>query len=34
VGATVIGAVLLFISLVLLLIINLLQQWGKRYADN
>lgn len=34
VGATVIGAVLLFISLILLLIINLLQQWGKRYADN
>jgi sulfate transport system permease protein len=34
VGATVIGTVLLFISLVLLLIINLLQQWGKRYADN
>lgn len=33
VGATVIGAVLLLISLVLLLIINLLQQWGQRYAE-
>lgn len=31
-GATVIGAVLLIVSLVLLLIINLLQQWGRRYA--
>lgn len=32
-GATVIGAVLLLFSLVLLLIINLLQQWGRRYAN-
>ncbi len=31
VGATVIGATLLAISLVLLLLINLLQAWGKRY---
>jgi len=31
-GATVIGAVLLFVSLVLLLLINLLQQWGRHYA--
>ena len=31
-GATVIGAVLLLFSLILLLIINLLQQWGRRYA--
>lgn len=31
-GATVIGAVLLIISLVLLLCINGLQQWGRRYA--
>jgi sulfate transport system permease protein len=31
-GATVIGTVLLLISLLLLLIINLLQQWGRRYA--
>jgi sulfate transport system permease protein len=31
-GATVIGAVLLMVSLVLLLVINLLQQWGRRYA--
>ncbi|MFQ4140487.1 sulfate ABC transporter permease subunit CysT [Nodosilinea sp. PGN35] len=30
-GATVIGLVLLLISLVLLLIINLLQAWGRRY---
>ncbi|WP_263971148.1 sulfate ABC transporter permease subunit CysT [Leptolyngbya sp. PCC 6406] len=30
-GATVIGVVLLLISLVLLLIINLLQAWGRRY---
>lgn len=30
-GATVIGAVLLIISLVLLLVINGLQQWGRRY---
>ncbi len=33
VGATVIGAVLLLISLVLLFVINLLQAWGRRYAD-
>ncbi len=33
-GATVIGAVLLFVSLILLLIINLLQQWGRRYAND
>ncbi|KOR36377.1 sulfate transporter [Planktothricoides sp. SR001] len=31
-GATVIGAVLLIVSLVLLLVINFLQQWGRRYA--
>jgi sulfate transport system permease protein len=31
-GATVIGAVLLMVSLILLLVINLLQQWGRRYA--
>lgn len=31
-GATVIGTVLLFVSLLLLLIINLLQQWGRHYA--
>jgi len=31
-GATVIGAVLLGISLVLLLMINLLQAWGRRYV--
>jgi len=31
-GATVIGAVLLIVSLILLLVINLLQQWGRRYA--
>jgi len=30
-GATVIGTVLLAMSLVILLIINLLQAWGKRY---
>jgi len=30
-GATVIGTVLLLISLVVLLIINLLQVWGRRY---
>ncbi|ACK66749.1 sulfate ABC transporter, inner membrane subunit CysT [Rippkaea orientalis PCC 8801] len=30
-GATVIGTVLLFVSLVMLLIINRLQQWGQRY---
>jgi sulfate transport system permease protein len=33
VGATVIGCVLLMISLMLLLTINLLQAWGKRYAQ-
>ncbi|AFY88808.1 MAG: Sulfate transport system permease protein CysT [Chroococcidiopsis cubana SAG 39.79] len=32
-GATVIGTVLLLISLVLLLLINLLQAWGRRYDD-
>ncbi|HBL10229.1 MAG TPA: sulfate ABC transporter permease subunit CysT [Cyanobacteria bacterium UBA11162] len=32
-GATVIGAVLLIVSLVLLLLINGLQQWGRRYAN-
>lgn len=31
-GATVIGTVLLVVSLVLLLVINFLQQWGRRYA--
>jgi sulfate transport system permease protein len=31
-GATVIGTVLLLASLLILLIINLLQQWGRRYA--
>jgi sulfate transport system permease protein len=31
-GAAVIGTVLLFVSLALLLLINLLQQWGHRYA--
>jgi sulfate transport system permease protein len=31
-GATVIGTVLLVISLLILLAINLLQAWGKRYA--
>ncbi|MEY4520235.1 MAG: hypothetical protein RLZZ499_2835 [Cyanobacteriota bacterium] len=31
-GATVIGTVLLVVSLVLLLLINLLQQWTRRYA--
>ncbi|MEN9871887.1 MAG: hypothetical protein RLZZ171_2879 [Cyanobacteriota bacterium] len=31
-GATVIGTVLLLVSLVLLLLINLLQQWTRRYA--
>ncbi|MCW6037188.1 sulfate ABC transporter permease subunit CysT [Spirulina subsalsa FACHB-351] len=31
-GATVIGTVLLMASLVLLLVINFLQQWGRRYA--
>ncbi len=33
-GATVIGAVLLIVSLILLLVINLLQQWGRRYATD
>ncbi len=32
-GATTIGTVLLLVSLVLLLLINLLQQWSRRYAD-
>ncbi|GAB4148386.1 MAG: sulfate ABC transporter permease subunit CysT [Cyanobacteria bacterium J069] len=32
-GATVIGTVLLLISLVMLLVINLLQAWGRRYDD-
>ena len=31
-GATVIGTVLLIVSLILLLVINFLQQWGRRYA--
>jgi sulfate transport system permease protein len=31
-GATVIGTVLLVISLLILLAINLLQAWGRRYA--
>ena len=31
-GATVIGTVLLVISLVILLAINILQAWGRRYA--
>ena len=31
-GATVIGAVLLLASLLILFVINLLQQWGRRYA--
>jgi sulfate/thiosulfate transport system permease protein len=31
-GATAIGTVLLLISLILLLLINLLQQWSRRYA--
>jgi sulfate/thiosulfate transport system permease protein len=31
-GATVIGTVLLLVSLLLLLLINLLQQWSRRYA--
>lgn len=31
-GATVIGAVLLIISLILLVLINFLQHWGRRYA--
>ncbi|MCM1982084.1 sulfate ABC transporter permease subunit CysT [Lyngbya confervoides] len=32
-GATVIGVMLLLISLVLLFVINLLQQWGRRYVQ-
>jgi len=32
VGATVIGTVLLFVSLFLLILINALQQWGRRYS--
>ncbi|MBD2484729.1 sulfate ABC transporter permease subunit CysT [Planktothrix sp. FACHB-1365] len=32
VGATVVGAVLLIISLFLLVLINTLQQWGRRYS--
>ena len=32
-GATVIGVVMLAISLLLLLVINLLQAWGRRYAN-
>lgn len=32
-GATVIGAVLMLVSLILLFVINLLQQWGRRYAN-
>ena len=31
-GATVIGSVLLIVSLILLIVINKLQQWGRRYA--
>ncbi len=31
-GATAIGTVLLIVSLILLLVINFLQQWGRRYA--
>ncbi|MGL6284261.1 MAG: ABC transporter permease subunit, partial [Microcoleaceae cyanobacterium] len=31
-GATVIGSVLLIVSLILLMVINKLQQWGRRYA--
>ncbi len=33
IGATIIGAILLLTSLLFLLIINLLQQWGRRYAN-
>jgi sulfate/thiosulfate transport system permease protein len=33
IGATVIGVILLAISLVLLICINLLQAWGRRYSD-
>ncbi len=32
-GATVVGTVLLLISLVLLVVINVLQTWGRRYDD-
>ena len=32
VGATVIGTVVMLVSLVILILINLLQQWGNRYA--
>jgi len=32
-GATIIGTILLLTSLFFLLIINLLQQWGRRYAN-
>jgi sulfate/thiosulfate transport system permease protein len=32
VGATVVGTVLLIISLCLLVLINALQQWGRRYS--
>lgn len=32
-GATVIGTVMLLVSLLMLLVINGLQQWGRRYAD-
>jgi sulfate/thiosulfate transport system permease protein len=32
-GATVIGAVLMLVSLIMLLIINWLQQWGRRYEN-
>lgn len=34
VGATVIGTVLLLISLVLLFLINFLQKWGRSYGEN
>ncbi|MGI0479780.1 sulfate ABC transporter permease subunit CysT [Geminocystis sp. CENA526] len=34
VGATVIGTVLLLVSLILLLLINFLQKWGNSYAKN
>ncbi len=33
IGATIIGMVMLIISLVLILIINFLQKWGQKYAD-
>lgn len=33
-GATVIGTVLLLVSFLVLIVINLLQQWGRRYAQN